>query len=131
MWTPACSWDSTSNTVTSLIARLTRLWPKQKHDWVKLTFNPWTCASELKSTLDMKKPVAYSLPPLSAKPKQGAALRGRTRRMARTRLSPDAAAARPDPDVVVDAVDVAYIVVLWIERKKERKYDFLNFFFFF
>lgn len=65
----------------------------------------------------MKNPVAYSLPPLSAKPKAGAALRGRTKRMTRTRRSPVATpTARLDPDVVVDAVDVAYIFTLQIEN---------------
>ncbi|CAH2268144.1 jg8151 [Pararge aegeria aegeria] len=60
----------------------------------------------------MKKPVAYSLPPLKEKPKAGAALRGRRSRTTRTRRSADAVVAvssAREPDVVVDAVDMAYI----------------------
>ncbi|KAL4703390.1 hypothetical protein ACJJTC_011179 [Scirpophaga incertulas] len=73
-------------------------------------------ASELQSTLDIKKPVAYSRPPRSEKPNAGTALRERSKRMARTRRSlAGTPATRTDPDVV-DAVDVEYIAGLSMEN---------------
>lgn len=83
----------------------------------ELTFKPWRCASELKSTFDIKNPVAYSLPPRKEKPNAGAERRGRNNRTTRTRRSiAPAVPARPEPDVV-DAVDVAYIATTEIKKE--------------
>lgn len=73
------------------------------------TFNPWRWASELRSTFDIKKPVAYSRPPRNENPNAGAALRGRSRRTTRTRLSVAPAVISRDTDVAVDVLDAAYI----------------------
>lgn len=79
----------------------------------------------MRSTLEMKKPVAYSRPPLSENPKAGAALRGRSRRTTRTRRSDDAVVAvrsAREPDVVVDPVDMLYIVPLEKYTKKNSSH---------
>lgn len=93
-------------------------------DYLKeLTFKPWTCASELKSTFDIKNPVEYSLPPRKEKPKAGAERRGRSSRTTRIRRSTaPAAPASPEPDVV-EAVDVAYIAITKTEKKISPNYD--------